>query len=562
MANVAEVCGILPHHTMRLLIPRSARRLLFALPLLLGCRVSAQGSVPGSAPGSMPARVGTTPTARKPTLVLFLTVDQFGSDYFERYGGNLTAGLRRLRDEGAVWMRGRHDHAIAETAPGHATTMSGRFPVHTGIASNSQGVNTADAPLLGSSDVGASPFRFQGTTLFDWMRAVDPATRALSVSRKDRGAILPIGRARTEVYWYASNGVFTTSTYYRDTLPSWVKAFNARQLPLAYAGKSWTPLLPDDRYNEPDSVLVESGGRDFTFPHRLAVGRDTVFRDIRDTPWMDSLTLAFALEGVRTLGLGASVGRTDLLAVSLSSTDAIGHKYGPDSKEIHDQILRLDRYLGAFLDDLFALRGADNIVIALTADHGVAPYPELRSPYYDNHGAQRIDTRNAWRVAYAALKAAGVDTAAVENDDGFRVRDRAAFTRAGVDPDAIAALWVRELRQLTGVLRADLLRDLAQADTVQDVIARRWLHMLPVDGAVRAVVTPKRFGYYQGVTYATHGLPHDYDTQVPVLFWGTGIAAGRRAGEARVVDMAPTLAARLGITPLERLDGRALPLAP
>jgi arylsulfatase A-like enzyme len=250
------------------------------------------------------------------------------------------------------------------------------------------------------------------------------------------------------------------------------------------------------------------------------------------------------------------------LAVSLSSTDAIGHKYGPDSKEIHDQILRLDRYLGAFLDALFALRGTDNIVIALTADHGVAPYPELRSPYYDNHGAQRIDTRNAWRVAYAALKAAGMDTAAVENDDGFRVRDRAAFTRAGVDPDAIAALWVRELRQLTGVLRADLLRDLAQADTVQDVIARRWLHMLPVDGAVRAVVTPKPFGYYQGVTYATHGLPHDYDTQVPVLFWGTGIAAGRRAGEARVVDMAPTLAARLGITPLERLDGRALPLAP
>ncbi len=533
--------------------------LILVLPFGTGCRAQAAAPRP-SATASRPdaGRAG----AAKPTLVLFLTIDQFGSDYFERYGGNFSGGLRRLRDEGALWMRGRHDHAIAETAPGHASTMSGRFPVHTGIASNSQGVNTNEAPLLGSTDVGASPFRFQGTTLFDWMRAVDPATRALSVSRKDRGAILPIGRAKTDVYWYASNGVFTTSTYYREALPAWVSAFNARQLPLLFAGKSWTPLLPDDRYAEPDSNPLEASGRDYVFPHRMALGRDAVFRDIRDTPWMDSLTLAFALEGLRHLELGASAARTDLLAVSLSATDAVGHKYGPDSKEIHDQLLRLDRYLGAFLDSVFALRGASNVLIALTADHGVAPYPELRSPYYRNHDAQRVDARNAWRTAFAAMRAAGVDTAAVENDDGFRVRDAEAFRRAGVDPDAIAGIWVRELRRLNGVLRADLLRDLARADTVHDAIARRWLHMLPVDGPVRAVVTPEPFAYWQGVTYATHGLPHDHDTQVPVLFWGPGIPAGRRAGDARVVDMAPTLAARLGITPLERLDGRVLPLAP
>ena len=537
------------------MIPRSTGfcALLGVTGLLCACTATAQQRPTGEAAASAPAR---------PTLVVFVTVDQLGSDYLERFGGNLTGGLARLRDEGATWVRGRHDHAIAETAPGHASTMSGRFPVHTGISSNSQGVNTAEAPLLGSSEIGASPFRFRGTTLFDWMKAADPATRVLSVSRKDRGAILPVGRAKADVYWYATNGTFTTSRYYRDTLPAWVAAFNARRGPQSHAGRSWTPLLRADRYVEPDTNPFEAGGDDVTFPHVLPTDEAAAMRAIRDFPWMDSLTLAFALDGVRTLGLGATNGRTDLLAVSLSSTDAVGHRWGPDSKEIHDQVLRLDRYLGAFLDSLEVLRGRGRIVVALTADHGVAPYPEWRSPWYANHRAQRVDPRPAWDAVGAAMHAAGIDPDAVDSDDGFRVLDADAFRRAGVEPDSMAALWVREMRRFNGVLRADLLRDLVKADTVHDDVARRWLHMLPLDGPVRAVVTLEPFGYWRGVDYATHGQPHDYDTNVPVIFWGPGIARGHRAGSARVVDMAPTLAALLGVTPLERLDGHALPLRP
>lgn len=491
-----------------------------------------------------------------------MTVDQLGSDYLERFGSGFTGGLARLRDEGATWMRGRQDHAIAETAPGHASTMSGRFPVHTGISSNSQGVNTPDAPLIGSNDIGASPFRFVGSTLYDWMKAADAATRVLSVSRKDRGAILPIGSANADVYWYASNGTFTTSRYYRDTLPTWVTAFNAKRTPQSYAGKSWTPLLSAGRYAEPDTNPLESLGTDLTFPHVISTDAAIAARTLREYPWMDSLTLAFALEGVRTMGLGAGNGRTDLLAVSLSTTDAVGHRYGPDSKEIHDQLLRLDRYLGAFLDTLRALRGPGRVIVALTADHGIAPFPEWSSPWYRNHNAQRVDPRRAWATTYAAMRAAGVDTAAVDSDDGFRVRDADAFRRARVEPDAIAAIWVRELRRYNGVLRADLLRDLATADTVRDDVARRWLHMLPLDGPVRAVVTLKPFGYWSGIDFATHGQPHDYDTNVPIIFWGPGIARGPRAGSARVVDMAPTLAALLGVTPLEKLDGRVLSIRP
>lgn len=500
------------------------------------------------------------PAKTKPTLVVFITVDQLASDYLERYGGNFTGGLDRIRTQGATWVRGLHDHAITETAPGHASTMSGRFPVHTGITSNSQGVNTADAPLVAGTGPGASPFRFRGTTLHDWMKAADPATRSMSVSRKDRGAILPIGRAKTEVYWFSEDGRFTTSTYYRDRLPAWVDAFNARRVPQSYAGKSWVPLLHPDRYAEPDTMNVESGGVDYTFPHVVPTDSAAAAAVFSQYPWMDSLTLAFALEGARRMELGASASRTDLLAISLSTTDAVGHRYGPDSKEIHDQLLRLDRYLGAFLDSLFAMRDSRRIVIALTADHGVAPYPEARSPYYANEGAQRTSQAAAWGLMMERLRGAGIDTTALHYDDGVRVRDAAAFRRANTDPDDFARIWVREMRRQTGVLRADLVSDLARMDTTHDDIARRWLHMFAPGGDVRAVSTLKPFGYWAGVNYATHGQAHDYDARVPIMFWGAGIVAGERGTTARVVDMAPTLAAWLGISPLERLDGRALPL--
>ena len=153
-------------------------------------------------------------------------------------------GLHRFESAGAHFTQAYHDHAITETAPGHATTMSGRFPVHTGITSNSNGAEDRDSPLVGSPDVGASPKRFMGTTLLDWMRANDRDTRFLSVSRKDRGAILPIGRTKGDVYWYVPQGNFTTSTYYAKSLPQWVQDFNARRLPASYRNWVWNPLLP------------------------------------------------------------------------------------------------------------------------------------------------------------------------------------------------------------------------------------------------------------------------------------------------------------------------------
>src|SRR5918992_5857172 len=228
----------------------AAIALLFAMPLAAQRR-PAQGT-----PRPLPD------PARAPTLVVFFTVDQLRPDYFERWRTQLSGGLARLARGGAFYSNAFQDHALTETAPGHAATMSGRFPRRTGIARNSAGVQDPQQPLIEARGPGASPFRFRGTTLTDWLRSKNPLTRALSVSGKDRGAILPIGRDAQHVFWFAAPGLFTTSTYYADTLPDWVRRFNERRLPDSMMVRPWTLLMPDSAYAEPDSVAEEANGRD------------------------------------------------------------------------------------------------------------------------------------------------------------------------------------------------------------------------------------------------------------------------------------------------------------
>ena len=184
--------------------------------------------------------------APKPRLLVVVTIDQFRPDYLERYRAQLLGGLGRLLRGGAVFSEAFQDHALTETAPGHATILSGRWPAHTGIVRNAAGVQDSTAPLIGVRGPGASPARFRGTSFFDWLQAREPAARALSVSRKDRAAILVLGRARQQVYWYDA-GWFTTSRYYADSLPAWVREFNALRLPFREAGASWPLLLPSSR---------------------------------------------------------------------------------------------------------------------------------------------------------------------------------------------------------------------------------------------------------------------------------------------------------------------------
>lgn len=535
------------------------RPLLVLAGLLLGTSVACAQARPAATPAAT-APSAPTPQGPRPKLVVLITVDQLRPDYLERWRSQLTGGYRLLLDQGHVFTQAVHDHAITETAPGHAATLSGRFPYSTGIASNSAGVNTQAAPLIESDGVGASPFRFKGTTLADWMTSADPTTRVLSVARKDRGAILPIGAGKRDVYWYAQrSGKFTTSTYYRDTLPSWVQAFNAEDhAGTRYAGQQWTPLLPLSAYPEPDSVPQESGGQGFVFPYTLPADPELARNQILSFPWMDQMTLDIAWRGVRAMDLGGREGHTDLLAVSLSTTDAIGHRWGPDSRELHDQVLRVDRMLGVFLDSLFALRGRDNVVIALTADHGVAPVPEIRSSWGDNSGAQRLTSRDFARVIEAVapvLQQYDIPPEAISLDWPVLEVDRSKI-EGNKDRGLreVARTFAREARRIPGIARVDVVEELVRADTVRDATARRWLHMFRPGGDALAVITIRPFWYF-GSGIASHGTPHDYDARVPVTFWGAAFSAASDPSTARVVDIGPTLAHLLGIRPSERLDG-------
>jgi len=502
------------------------------------------------------AGVGSAPAPR-PRLVVVITVDQLRPDYLERYRPQLKGGFAMLLKTGASFTDAYQDHAVTETAPGHSTILSGRWPVHTGITRNLAGVQDQAAPLIGVNGAGASPARFRGTEFFDWLKAADSGARALSISGKDRGAILPIGRAKEQVFWYAG-GFFTTSRYYADSLPTWVRVFNGQRIPFRAAATQWTLFLPEREYPEPDSVAYENQGREVVFPHRLPADSAEAALAFVATPTMDSLTLAFALEGVRALQLGGR-GATDLLAVSLSTTDYVGHAYGPDSREIHDQVVRLDRYLGRFLEQLFVRYGRNNVLVVLTADHGVTPFPE-RSRTMGHPGAVRVIPDTIMRSVNAALdqRAGGGDW--VQFESGMLVvPDRAKLVAQGVNVDSVVADVATRLRALAGVARVDRPVDLSAKDTA-DPVVRRWMHQVAPDGGVELVATLKPYSIWSpaNVFIAMHGQPTELDAHVPLILWGPGIQRGVYSGRVNTVDIAPTLARLLDLTPAEPLDGRVL----
>jgi hypothetical protein len=511
----------------------------------------------GTAPAPPAARPEASP---EPTLVVLIAVDQLRGDYVPRWSSQLTGGLGRFWREGAFFAEGRQDHAVTETAPGHATMLSGRFPARTNIITNEHGVLDPTAPLLELKDggYGASPRRFRGTTLYDWMRSANKASRVLSVSRKDRGAILPVGRFTGDVFWYAG-GIFTTSSWYRtDTLPGWVREWNATEPVKKLAGWPWTLLSSDSgAYPEPDSVAVENGGLDIAFPHRLTPNVDAAAIVLPNYPVMDSLTLAFAMRGVERMRLGQG-NATDLLVVSLSSTDAVGHGYGPDSRELHDQVLRLDQWLGRFLDSLWAVVPRDRTLLALTADHGMASMPEY---------VATVRGRKAGRIWFADLagelnNAYGrllVGREPFGFHDGILSGDVGALARAGVKTDSLALALADRMAATPGVRRVFTPATLkaAPAGDPDAVLCRR---ALPDDfGWLACGFVHPDYVWSPAIPIAMHGSAHPDDQRVPVAFLGPGIAPGQYPDTVSTTDIAPTLAALLGVKPSERLDGHALP---
>ncbi len=493
---------------------------------------------------SSPPQVAPDPAR----LIVHLVIDQLRPDYLERWRGEFRGGLAWLLRDGVFYPRAEQDHAMNSTAPGHSTMLSGRSPASTGILTNDLGVPDRAAPLIGSTAMGASPRRFRGTTLVDWMFAPDPATRVLSVSRKDRGAILTVGRARVPIFWY-SQGRFTTSRYYADSLPTWLQTWNASDPAARLAGQAWVPGRPTSSYPERDDRPFEFGGVSNTFPHRLSTDRTTAALELENHSVMDSLTLDVAWRGTRAYGLGRRNG-TDLLAVSLSATDNIGHRYGPGSREVHDHLLNVDRWLGEFFDSLAAVVPRDRMIVTLTSDHGVTEFPEAgvggRVTLSDEVGALNAFGRDRWRIAVEATAYTGLLVARV-----------GALAARGIDTDSLASAVAARLRARPGVRRVFTPLTLARA---RDAEAMRWKRQIH-PGVEWLVAASLLDGYIWGTDprETGHGTTNVDDRRVPLIIVAPGVPPLKSPRIARTIDIGPTLAALIGVRPTESVEGLVLP---
>lgn len=488
-----------------------------------------------------------------PRLLVLVSVDQLRGDLLTRYDDLFTGGIRRLLDRGASFANTTHDHAETATAPGHTTLATGVHPRRHGIAGNTwfelrdggwRGVYAVEDPeariLADPGMPGRSPVNIRRDGIADWVRAANPGARIVAISRKDRAAITMGGRAPNHVYWLGlGNAVdgFTTSTFYRDTLPTWVQEANARIAPELWADSVWETTASDEARTRarPDALATEGDGVHTVFPHRAWEETDAEERDelgdwLESTPYTDAAVFRLAEAALEALSLGSGEG-VDYLALGLSSTDGIGHPYGPLSQEQLDNLLRLDRELGAFMERLDAELGPEGWALVLSADHGVLDMVE-------------------WRVDNGLPGHRLTDT---EEDEMARLAEAHAD-----DPAALAAA----LEQLEVVADAMALDEFAGGGPPADSFVELFRNS-HVEGRFTGpfpgtdVVVRFTEGTYGSSRGTGHGAPYHYDRWVPFIVLGPGVEAGVRDERAATVDVAPTLAALGGIAVPDDLDGEA-----
>ncbi|HEY3131813.1 MAG TPA: alkaline phosphatase family protein [Acidobacteriota bacterium] len=512
--------------------------------------------------------------AARPKLILMISVDQMRADYLTRFQDYYSGGLKWLSENGVVFENGYQNHAVTETGPGHSTLLSGMNPGHSGIVSNDwydrehgtvvYCVQDDNAPIIQDPKAeGRSPKNFKATTLGDWLKDLSVGSRVISISGKDRSAILMAGQTADEVYWYnTSNGRFASSTYYLKKYPSWMEALNRKRIPAAYLGKTWDYLKPSEFYNQfGQDFVAEEDAPDPTFPHPiggLSVSAGAAFYNaFTQTPFLDELILTASQEAIRANKLGMR-GETDLLCVGLSATDIIGHAYGPWSHEIADQLLRLDQSLGSFLKFVDGQVGLRNSLIVLSADHGVLPLPEqlaargtkssrlrkqdiLLFQNLNAHLSQKFKFKENWVTFYGSLNLY-LNYPAVARHNLLRSDVENAIKEYLSGSPVVAAVYSRADLELDsgerdGVL--GLFRNSFDPDRSGDVFIQFKEFILPSFG---------RAG-------TSHISVYPYDRRVPIILYSPAWKQQRVSAEAHTTDIAPTLAQFLNLHSPEKLDG-------
>lgn len=497
---------------------------------------------------------------KRPKLIVGIVVDQMRQEYFYRFHDRyVEGGFKRLMDKGFMMTNGHYNYIPTYTGPGHASVYTGTTPATHGIIANDWYVRKLGRTIYcaedstvsavgGSASAGQiSPRNMLTTTITDELQfATNKRSKVVGIAIKDRGAALPAGHLG-DAYWYdGKTGEFMNSTYYGESLPQWVKEFNERQLPKKYLGQTWEPIYPIESYlqsvdddNEFESPPI--GKQAPVFPYVLPelLKNNSGLGMISSTPFGNSLTMDMAYAALAGEQLGKR-GETDFLAVSFSSTDYVGHAFGPSSIELEDTYLRLDRDLAAFFTHLDNEIGKGEYLVFLTADHGVADV--VRYMQQERVPAGSLNTRFVLTQLKGYTNEKYGEGDWIENFSNEQLfLNHQLIREKGQDLLAMQHDIADFLLRFEGVKEtytAHAMKSYEYTLGRKSLLQMGFNHKASGDVLVildAAWLTDSSRG-------TTHGTGFTYDTHVPIVFYGWGIKAGSSSRYATITDIAPTLA--------------------
>ncbi|MFY7972690.1 MAG: alkaline phosphatase PafA [Flavobacteriales bacterium] len=503
-----------------------------------------------------------TNAARRPKIIVGITVDQMRYDYIERFWDDFgNDGFKRLVNDGFFARNLHYNYMPTYTGPGHAAIYTGTSPAYNGIIANDWYERTTKKMVYCSSDstvvgVGTasaagkmSPHYLKSTTLGDELKLfTNGKSKVIGVALKDRGAILPAGRSADAAYWFvgAQEGVWATSNWYRNELPQWVSDFNASGKAADYMKQTWTPYLTPDRYSKSSAdnnpyELPYKGTIRPTFPYVLdsLKALNGGYELLKATPFGNTMSVDFALAALT----GEQMGQdefTDMLCLSFSATDYVGHQFGMHSMETQDVYVRLDLEIARLLKELDARYGKDNYLLFLSADHAGAPTPSYTSSLKWSAGYWKSDVMEGELNAFLQSKYGEGNYIESEVNQNIFL-NRPLLEQKKVDIAQVNKEVVAFLSKYDEIMTAYTTEEIRMG--AQDPILNRirlgfsskW------SGDVIYVLNPDYMEY--GRQGTTHGSPFIYDTHVPALFYGFGVTPGTSFEAQTICDIAPTVAA-------------------
>ncbi|MHA8068760.1 alkaline phosphatase PafA [Aquirufa ecclesiirivi] len=518
----------------------------------------------------------TKSLAKRPALVVGIVVDQMRYDYLykyqDRYSDN---GFKRLMREGLNCQDNHYNYAPTVTAAGHASVYTGTVPaVHgivgndwTDVATGKKVYCTEDSTVTTVGTTGKtgfmSPKNLWTSTITDQLRiAQNFRSKTIAIALKDRGAILPGGHTANGSYWYDSKeGRWITSSFYMKELPSWVQKFNAEEKALNYVKQGWNTLYPIETYvqSAEDNLPFEGklpSEKTPTFPHALE--GPNPLEIIRSTPYGNSITKDFALKAIEEEKLGQN-NQTDFLALSFSSTDYVGHAFGPQSIELEDTYLRLDRDIAELLTYLDKKFGKDRVLVFLTADHAVAEVPGYLHSKKMPGGV--FEASKALTEAKNALqKEFGSDKLIVGSENSQLYIDHALLEKLAINRKKLHQVISTAYSKIEGTSTIVDMQDVANSTLIQPYkeLVSNGYHPAR-SGDFMILLKPQWF--MGGKTGTTHSTLYAYDTHVPLLFYGWKVKPQEISSRTSISDISTTLANWLGCMEPSGSIGKIIPMA-